>query len=107
MNRRDFIKAALAVPAIAALPAPQAAAEELLDGITYFSQSYMGVDLGFGDTVVVETWRKAGGKIWHTLATEDKILSLTEMPYAPFVLRPRFDYGSAPRYFTTQERNDG
>lgn len=81
MNRRDFIKAALAIPAFAALPQPAAAAEELLDGIMYVSQSFVTPE-GVG---IVETWRKAGGKIWRCVASEDKIISLTEEPYCPWV----------------------
>lgn len=84
MNRRDFIKAALAIPAIAALPAPIQAVEELLDGITYV----MSCDYGAGDMCVVETWHKSAGKIWRCLATEDRILSLTEEPFCPWVTVP-------------------
>lgn len=86
MNRRDFLKAALAIPAIASLPAPIQAAEELLDGITYVSRSFIRPD----GMAIVETWRKAGGKIWRCIASEDAIISLTEEPYAPFVVLPRF-----------------
>ena len=84
MNRRDFIKAALAIPAIAALPKPAEAAEELLEGIMYVSRSYIdGKGVG-----IVETWRKAGGKIWRCVASEDRIISITEEPFAPFVKVP-------------------
>lgn len=86
MNRRDFIKAALAIPAIAALPAPAKAAEELLDGITYVSQSFIRPD----GVAIVETWRKAGGKIWRCVTTEDAILSLTEESYCPWIKVPDF-----------------
>lgn len=102
MNRRDFIKAALAIPAIAALPAPVEAqeelAEELLDGITYVSRYYETPD----GVMILETWRKAGGKIWRLLATEDEILGLTEMPFAPFVVIPRFDFASHHAPLTTR-----
>lgn len=84
MNRREFIAAALAIPAIAALPAPVRAAEELLDGITHVSQSFIRPD----GVAIVETWRKAGGKIWRCVATEHAILSLTEEPYCPWVKLP-------------------
>lgn len=84
MDRRSFLKAALAVPAIAALPAPAKAAEELLDGIMYVSQSFITPE-GIG---IVETWRRASGKIWRCVASEDKIISLTEEPYCPWVTVP-------------------
>ena len=87
MNRRDFIKAALAIPAIAALPKPAEAAEELLDGIMYVTRSYIDGN-GIG---IVETWRKAGGKIWRCVASEDRIISLTEEPYCPFAKVPWSD----------------
>lgn len=86
MNRRDFIKAALAIPAIAALPAPLQAAEELLEGITFVSQSFI-TPQGVG---IVETWRKAGGKIWRCVASETHIISLTEEPYCPWIAMPRY-----------------
>lgn len=84
MNRRDFIKAVLAIPAIAALPAPLKAAEELLDGITYVAQSFVRPD----GIAIVETWHRTAGKVWKCVATEDRIISLTEEPYAPFFVPP-------------------
>lgn len=91
MNRRDFIRAALAIPAIAALPAPIQAAEELLEGITYISHAYTSWDLGAGEVTVVETWRKAGGKIWRCVASENEIISLTEERHCPWLKVPRWD----------------
>ena len=92
MNRRDFIKAALAIPAIAALPAPLQAAEELLEGFMYVTQSYIDGN-GIG---IVETWRRAGGKIWRVMASENQIISITEHTYCPYIqLPPWRDYVSS------------
>jgi len=91
MDRREFIKALVAIPAVAALPKPAEAAEELLDGIMYVSQSYITPE-GIG---MVETWRKAGGKIWRMLASETQIISLTEEPYCPWAVIPRFEFTPA------------
>lgn len=84
MDRRNFIKALLAIPAVAALPNPALAAEELLDGIMYVSRSYIDPQ----GAALVETWRRAGGKLWRMVTTEDAILSLTEEPYCPWVKMP-------------------
>lgn len=96
MNRRDFIKAALAIPAVAALPNPAIAAEELLEGITYISQSFIN---GEG-IAIVESWRKAAGKVWRCVASEDRIISLTEEQFCPWVTVPwtyPHDIGGEPK----------
>lgn len=93
MNRRDFIKAALAIPAVAALPNPAQAAEELLEGITYVSQSFVRPD----GVAIVETWRRAAGKVWRCVATEDRILSLTEEKFCPWIKVPRWNVPPATK----------
>ena len=85
MNRRDFIKALVAAPVVAALPNPVAAAEELLDGVMYVTHSYLDAD----KVSFTETWSKMGGKIYRVLANEHGLFNVTEEPFAPFVLLKR------------------
>ena len=85
MKRRLFIKSLAALPIDAGLPAFASTPihEELLEGIIYISQTFDAPN-GF----FTETWRKANGKVYRTITSEEKIISVTEESYCPFVKVP-------------------